>query len=214
VTPHTKEWPEQRETRAYPNPLRRNPLSYYKHYQDRSAILAPHRHQPPQCPPERLPPHQRPSSLHHGIYHRVHISHGSSPRLQTRSGQRLRTPPQMVFPLPPCRGLCHTPRHGFHRFADQAAPTLAIGRLLRLLEKYYGASIQAVPCSPRPIHYAKLYLIMSRTIPDLVPGMYIFFGFSFFFQSTAPETIWRTSSGRAILALPDQHSLTCYDQPH
>jgi hypothetical protein len=53
-------------------------------HQDRSAILSPHRHQPPQWAPECLPPRQRPSPLHHGIHHRVHISHGSSPRLQTR----------------------------------------------------------------------------------------------------------------------------------
>jgi hypothetical protein len=83
--------------------------------------------------------------------------------------------------------------------------------LLRWRSDDHRASLQAVPCSPRPVHCAKLYLIMSRTTPDSVLGMCIFF---IFFQSAAPETTWRTSSGRATLALPDQHSLAGCDQPH
>ena len=59
-----------------------------------------------------------------------------------------------------------------------------------------------------PILFKKL-----RTTLDLHMHGIIFFSFSFF-HPPAPETIWRTSSGRTILVLPYQHSLTGSDQSH
>ena len=65
---------------------------------------------------------------------------------------------------------------------------------------------------------SSIYLLslISSESPGQSPDLHgiIFLFFFLFFHPPAPETIWRTSSGRTILVLPYQHSLTGSDQSH
>ena len=56
-----------------------------------------------------------------------------------------------------------------------------------------------------------LLSLISSESPGHSPDLQ---GIIFFSHPPAPETIWRTSSGRTILVLPYQHSLTGSDQSH